>query len=57
MAATQPDSELIANCTKWIDEEFESLEEILRGLAAVGELTPRTQHDRVVSGSGFRAAW
>jgi aspartate kinase len=32
----------------WIDAEFDSLDEILRGLAAVGELTPRIS-DMVVS--------
>ena len=32
----------------WIQQEFEALDEILRGLAAVGELTPRT-NDLVVS--------
>jgi len=32
----------------WIQKEFESLDEILRGLSAVGELTPRT-NDMVVS--------
>jgi aspartate kinase len=32
----------------WIHEQFDSLDEILRGLAAVGELTPRT-NDLVVS--------
>ena len=33
---------------EWIDKKFESLDEIFRGLAAVGELTPRTS-DLVVS--------
>ncbi len=33
---------------KWIDTEFTGLDEILRGLAAVGELTPRIS-DMVVS--------
>jgi aspartate kinase len=32
----------------WIQQEFESIDEILRGLSAVGELTPRT-NDLVVS--------
>jgi aspartate kinase len=32
----------------WIQQEFDSLDEILRGLSAVGELTPRT-NDLVVS--------
>src|SRR6202044_2779263 len=32
----------------WIQQEFESIDEILRGLSAVGELTPRT-NDMVVS--------
>ncbi len=33
---------------QWIDTEFCSLDEVLRGLAAVGELTPRIS-DMVVS--------
>ena len=33
---------------KWIQQEFDSMDEILRGLSAVGELTPRT-NDLVVS--------
>src|ERR1700733_11791985 len=32
----------------WTQQEFESIDEILRGLSAVGELTPRT-NDLVVS--------
>src|SRR5581483_5258575 len=32
----------------WIDAEFDALDEILRGLAAVGELTPRIS-DMIVS--------
>src|ERR1700761_396369 len=32
----------------WIQHEFDSIDEILRGLSAVGELTPRT-NDMVVS--------
>jgi len=38
----------IAATHAWIDAEFDSLDEILRGLAAVGELTPRIS-DMVVS--------
>jgi aspartate kinase len=34
--------------SEWIDQKFESLDEIFRGLAAVGELTARTS-DMVVS--------
>ena len=34
--------------SEWIEKKFESLDEIFRGLAAVGELTPRTS-DLVVS--------
>src|SRR5271155_1617959 len=34
--------------SEWIDKHFESLDEIFRGLAAVGELTARTS-DLVVS--------
>jgi len=36
-----PPSEL-APITNFIDEHFDALDELLRGLAAVGELTPRT---------------
>jgi aspartate kinase len=38
----------ICELTKWIDSEFDALDEVLRGLAAVGELTPRIS-DMVVS--------
>ncbi|HEY0794491.1 MAG TPA: lysine-sensitive aspartokinase 3 [Acidisarcina sp.] len=38
----------IGDMERWIDSKFDSLDEILRGLAAVGELTPRTS-DMVVS--------
>src|SRR5271168_170023 len=38
----------IAEFSEWIDKNFESLDEIFRGLAAVGELTARTS-DLVVS--------
>lgn len=41
-------SETIADLGKWIDAEFCGLDEILRGLAAVGELTPRIS-DMIVS--------
>lgn len=41
-------SETIIDLGKWIDGEFEALDEILRGLAAVGELTPRIG-DMIVS--------
>ena len=34
--------------SEWIDKQFEALDEIFRGLAAVGELTARTS-DMVVS--------
>ncbi len=37
-----------AELQNWIQQEFESIDEILRGLSAVGELTPRT-NDLVVS--------
>ena len=37
-----------AEFSEWIDKQFESLDEIFRGLAAVGELTARTS-DMVVS--------
>ncbi len=40
--------EVIKDLATWIDAKFESLDEILRGLAAVGELTARTS-DMVVS--------
>ncbi|MBB6142139.1 aspartate kinase [Silvibacterium bohemicum] len=42
------DQSAIGELTKWIDAEFCSLDEILRGLAAVGELTPRIS-DMIVS--------
>jgi aspartate kinase len=45
--APHPDPEEIATHA-WIEAEFDSLDEILRGLAAVGELTPRIA-DMVVS--------
>ncbi len=38
----------ICELTNWIDSEFDALDEVLRGLAAVGELTPRIS-DMVVS--------
>ena len=38
----------IGDIERWIDSKFDSLDEILRGLAAVGELTARTS-DMVVS--------
>ena len=37
-----------ADTQKWIQQEFDGIDEILRGLSAVGELTPRT-NDLVVS--------
>jgi aspartate kinase len=37
-----------AGSQMWIDSEFDALDEILRGLAAVGELTPRIS-DMIVS--------
>jgi aspartate kinase len=43
----RPDPEEVA-AHAWIEAEFDGLEEILRGLAAVGELTPRIA-DMVVS--------
>ncbi|HEY1807734.1 MAG TPA: lysine-sensitive aspartokinase 3 [Acidobacteriaceae bacterium] len=47
LAFAKPDPELVASHA-WMDAELDSLEEILRGLAAVGELTPRIS-DMVVS--------
>ena len=38
----------VASMHAWIDADFDSLDEILRGLAAVGELTPRIS-DMIVS--------
>src|SRR5277367_984377 len=46
LAATNPIR--FAEFSEWIDTKFESLDEIFRGLAAVGELTARTS-DLVVS--------
>ncbi len=45
--AAQPDPMLVATHA-WMESDFDSLDEILRGLAAVGELTPRIG-DMVVS--------
>ncbi|MGB6131819.1 MAG: lysine-sensitive aspartokinase 3 [Acidobacteriaceae bacterium] len=45
--AAEPDPALVATHA-WMESEFDSLDEILRGLAAVGELTPRIA-DMVVS--------
>jgi len=47
LAAMRPDSELTATHA-WMEKEFDGLEEILRGLAVVGELTPRIS-DMIVS--------
>jgi aspartate kinase len=47
MAAARPDAELSATHA-WMEAEFDGLDEILRGLAVVGELTPRIS-DMVVS--------
>jgi len=47
MAVAQKDPVLLAT-HEWMDAEFDGLDEILRGLAAVGELTPRIA-DMVVS--------
>jgi aspartate kinase len=41
-------AEAIGDLSKWVDAEFCGLEEVLRGLAAVGELTPRIS-DMIVS--------
>ena len=42
------DTPTFCEMSEWIDKKFESLDEIFRGLAAVGELTARTS-DLVVS--------
>jgi aspartate kinase len=47
MAATKPDAAL-SETHAWMEAEFDGLDEILRGLAVVGELTPRIS-DMVVS--------
>ena len=47
LAATRADSGLAATHA-WMGKEFDGLEEILRGLAVVGELTPRIS-DMIVS--------
>ena len=47
LAAARPDPELAA-MHAWMETEFDGLDEILRGLAVVGELTPRIA-DMVVS--------
>jgi len=46
--AGAPEPPGFAEFSEWIDKQFESLDEIFRGLAAVGELTARTS-DMVVS--------
>src|ERR1700733_2879854 len=40
----------------WIQQEFESIDEILRGLSAVGELTARTNDIVVSYGKGLSTA-
>ncbi|MBT9331429.1 lysine-sensitive aspartokinase 3 [Paracidobacterium acidisoli] len=40
--------EAVGELNRWLDAEFDALDEILRGLSAVGELTPRIS-DMVVS--------
>ena len=47
LAATRPD-EALAATHGWMDAEFDGLDEVLRGLAVVGELTPRIG-DMIVS--------
>ncbi|MGB7190667.1 MAG: lysine-sensitive aspartokinase 3 [Acidobacteriaceae bacterium] len=47
-AAALVSAQAIDELAKWIDAEFCGLEEVLRGLAAVGELTPRIS-DMIVS--------
>ena len=42
------DSAACADLTNWIDQKFDSLDEVLRGLAAILELTPRIS-DLIVS--------
>ena len=41
-------AETVGALNKWLDAEFDALDEILRGLSAVGELTPRIS-DMIVS--------
>jgi aspartate kinase len=45
---SDPTGPAYAASQNWIDAEFDALDEILRGLAAVGELTPRIS-DMIVS--------
>ena len=47
LAAARPDSDLTATHA-WMDAELDGLEEVLRGLTVVGELTPRIS-DMIVS--------
>jgi aspartate kinase len=42
------DAAACAELTNWIDQKFDSLDEVLRGLAAILELTPRVS-DQIVS--------
>ena len=56
----------LANCSDWRaaapisdirSTKFDALDELLRGIAAVGELTPRITDLRVSYGERLRAAW
>jgi len=47
-AALVKDTAVCAELTNWIDGKFDSLDEVLRGLAAILELTPRVS-DQIVS--------
>jgi aspartate kinase len=47
-AAQLLENALFVSFQTWLDSEFDSLDDLLRGIAAVGELTPRT-NDLVVS--------
>ena len=47
-AALVKDAATIADLQKWIDAKFDSLDEVLRGLAAILEMTPRIS-DLIVS--------
>jgi aspartate kinase len=47
-AALVKDTAVCAELTNWIDRKFDSLDEVLRGLAAILELTPRVS-DQIVS--------
>ena len=51
------DTPTFCEISEWIDKKFESLDEIFRGLAAVGELTARTSDWWSALASSYQAVW